>query len=546
MKNTINGFVFEEMVLNGLNNLINHEKEINAMNVFPVADGDTGTNMRLTLENGYKKASHQEHLGLYLKELSAGMLLGARGNSGVILSQLFKGIAISLARCGMANPREIKEALILAYKTAYQAVINPVEGTILTVAREGIDKIKEQIFGKIKIDSVFSMYLAEMRVSLEKTPTILPVLKEAGVLDSGAYGYITIIEGMYKALIGEKIETGKEVIKKQETETNPIFFNENSEFVEGYCMEFLLQLMNSKDYKNTFNFDSFVGTLKQLGNSIVALKEGTIIKVHIHTMIPGDVMKLARVYGEFISFKLENMQVQHNEYVHKQKSEKKLEHKPLQTIAVVDGEGIESIYKDMGCDIVIQGGQTMNTSSEEFVDAINRTDAEDVVIFPKNKNILEAARQAVDMSEAKNVTIIPTETVLEGYYALAMDLPDVDNKTRIASLKDGASDIISISIGDAIKEYKDEDISISIGDKVGILNGKMSATSETIKDTLDILLSKIEDIEDKAGIIVFKGESCPQNIEDDITDLINEKYDHLDIQVFDGDEHIYDVLIGVI
>ena len=546
MKNTINGFVFEEMVLNGLNNLINHEKEINAMNVFPVADGDTGTNMRLTLENGYKKASHQEHLGLYLKELSAGMLLGARGNSGVILSQLFKGIAISLARCGMANPREIKEALILAYKTAYQAVINPVEGTILTVAREGIDKIKEQIFGKIKIDSVFSMYLAEMRVSLEKTPTILPVLKEAGVLDSGAYGYITIIEGMYKALIGEKIETGKEAIKKQETETNPIFFNENSEFVEGYCMEFLLQLMNSKDYKNTFNFDSFVGTLKQLGNSIVALKEGTIIKVHIHTMIPGDVMKLARVYGEFISFKLENMQVQHNEYVHKQKSEKKLEHKPLQTIAVVDGEGIESIYKDMGCDIVIQGGQTMNTSSEEFVDAINRTDAEDVVIFPNNKNILEAARQAVDMSEAKNVTIIPTETVLEGYYALAMDLPDVDNKTRIASLKDGANGIISISIGDAIKEYKDEDISISIGDKVGILNSKMSAASKTIKDTLDILLGKIEDIEDKAGIIVFKGESCPQNIEDDITDLINEKYDHLDIQVFDGDEHIYDVLIGVI
>lgn len=546
MKNTINGFIFEEMVLNGLNNLINHEKEINAMNVFPVADGDTGTNMRLTLENGYKKASHQEHLGLYLKELSAGMLLGARGNSGVILSQLFKGIAISLARCGMANPREIKEALILAYKTAYQAVINPVEGTILTVAREGIDKIKDQVFGKIKIDSVFSLYLAEMRVSLEKTPTILPVLKEAGVLDSGAYGYITIIEGMHKALIGEKIETGKEIIKKQEAETNPIFFDENSEFVEGYCMEFLLQLMNSKDYKNTFNFDSFVGTLKLLGNSIVALKEGTIIKVHIHTMIPGDVMKLARVYGEFISFKLENMQVQHNEYVHKQKSEKKLEHKPLQTIAVVDGEGIESIYKDMGCDIVIQGGQTMNTSSEEFVDAINRTDADDVVIFPNNKNILEAARQAVAMSEAKNVTIIPTETVLEGYYALAMDLPDVDNKTRIASLKDGANGIISISIGDAIKEYKDEDISISIGDKVGILNGKMSAASKNIKDTLDILLSKIEDIEDRAGIIVFKGESCPQNIEDDITDLINEKYDHLDVQVFDGDEHIYDVLIGVI
>ena len=546
MKNVINGIIFEKMILNGLNNLINHEREINAMNVFPVADGDTGTNMRLTLENGYKRAQHNEHLGSYLKELSAGMLLGARGNSGVILSQLFKGIAQSLARCSIANPREIKESLILAYQTAYQAVINPVEGTILTVAREGIEHTKDQVFGKVKIDTVFAMYLAEMRVSLEKTPTILPVLKEAGVLDSGAYGYIIIVEGMLKALLGEKIETGLEEIKKQEETPTSVFFDENSEFNEGYCMEFLLQLMNSKNYQQTFNFDAFVDSLKQLGNSIVALREGTIIKVHIHTLVPGQVMEIAREYGEFVSFKLENMQVQHNEYIYKQKQEKKLDHKPLQIIAVVDGEGIESLYKEMGCDIVLQGGQTMNTSSEEFVYAINRTDADDVIIFPNNKNILEAARQAVSVSEAKNVTIIPTETVLEGYYALAMDLPDMDNKTRIESLRSGVEGIISISIGDAIKEYKDEEFSCSIGDKVGILNGKMMGAAKSIKETLDILLSKIEDIEDKAGIIVFKGESCSANIEEDITNLIDEKYDHLDVQIFEGDEHIYDVLIGVI
>ena len=546
MKNVINGIIFEKMILNGLNNLINHEREINAMNVFPVADGDTGTNMRLTLENGYKRAQHNEHLGSYLKELSAGMLLGARGNSGVILSQLFKGIAQSLARCSIANPREIKESLILAYQTAYQAVINPVEGTILTVAREGIEHTKDQVFGKVKIDTVFAMYLAEMRVSLEKTPTILPVLKEAGVLDSGAYGYIIIVEGMLKALLGEKIETGLEEIKKQEETPTSVFFDENSEFNEGYCMEFLLQLMNSKNYQQTFIFDAFVDSLKQLGNSIVALREGTIIKVHIHTLVPGQVMEIAREYGEFVSFKLENMQVQHNEYIYKQKQEKKLDHKPLQIIAVVDGEGIESLYKEMGCDIVLQGGQTMNTSSEEFVYAINRTDADDVIIFPNNKNILEAARQAVSVSEASNVTIIPTETVLEGYYALAMDLPDMDNKTRIESLRSGVEGIISISIGDAIKEYKDEEFSCSIGDKVGILNGKMMGAAKSIKETLDILLSKIEDIEDKAGIIVFKGESCSANIEEDITNLINEKYDHLDVQIFEGDEHIYDVLIGVI
>ena len=549
MKNRIDGYLFEEMILNGLNNLINHEKEINAMNVFPVADGDTGTNMRLTIENGYKRAGHIQHLGQYLKELSSGMLLGARGNSGVILSQLFKGIAQSLARDSIANPREIKEALVLAYQTAYSAVVKPVEGTILTVAREGIEHTKTQVFGRITVATVFAMYLAEMRITLEKTPTMLPVLKEAGVLDSGAYGYIIIIEGMHKALLGEKIETDQPVkIEKKENNDidNGIFFDENSSFDEGYCMEFLLQLLNSKDYQKTFKFDNFVETLKGMGNSLVALMDGSIVKIHIHTMNPADVMNLARQYGEFVAFKLDNMQVQHNEYVYKQKHEKKLEHKPLQIIAVVDGEGVEALYKEMGADIVIQGGQTMNTSSEEFVFAINRTDADDVIIFPNNSNILEAARQAVNVSGATNVTIIPTKTVLEGYYALAMDVPDAENNIRIDALKDGAEGIISISIGDAVKEYKDSDFSCSVGDKVGILNGKMCGAAKSVKETLDILLSKIEDIEDKAGLIVFKGECCAPNIKEELSDLISEKYDNLEVQFFDGDEHIYDVLIGVI
>ena len=547
MKNRIDGYIFEEMVLNGLNNLINHEKEINAMNVFPVADGDTGTNMRLTLENGYKRAGHIEHLGLYLKELSAGMLLGARGNSGVILSQFFKGIAQSLARCSIANPREIKESLILAYQTAYAAVIKPVEGTILTVAREGIERIKSQVFGRVSVATVYAMYLAEMRITLEKTPTMLPVLKEAGVLDSGAYGYIIIVEGMHKALLGEKIDTNQPIkIEKKEENVSDIFFDENSEFVEGYCTEFLLQLLNSKEYKKTFKFDAFVDELKTMGNSLVALEEGSIIKVHIHTLNPANVIALARQYGEFISFKLENMQIQHNEYVYKQKNEKKLDHKPLHIIAVVDGEGVEALYKEMGADIVIQGGQTMNTSSEEFVFAINRCDADDIVIFPNNSNILEAARQAVDVVGANNVTIIPTKSVLEGYYALAMDLPDEDNETRISSLRSGAEDIISISIGDAVKEYKDSELSCQIGDKVGVLNGHIAGVAKTIKETLDILLSKIDDIEDKAGLIIFKGESCPKNLEEELSDLVNDKYDYLDVQFFEGDEHVYDVLIGVI
>lgn len=551
MTNRINGFIFEKMILNGLNSLINAEKEINSMNVFPVADGDTGTNMRLTIENGYKKAKHIEHLGLYLKDLAEGMLLGARGNSGVILSQLFKGMYLKLARCSIANPREIKEALINAYQTAYAAVVKPVEGTILTVSREGIENIKSQIYGRVSMENLFSMYIAEMKLSLERTPTLLPVLKEAGVLDSGAYGYITIIEGMYKALVGEKIEANAQVeidhaSINSSPELNSAFFNENSEFVEGYCLEFLLQLMNSKNYLKTFNFDSFVETLKQMGNSLVALIQDSVVKVHIHTLNPANVIALARTYGEFITFKLENMQVQHNEYVYNQTNAKKLEHKPLQIIAVVDGEGVENTFKEMGADIVIQGGQTMNTSSEEFVLALNRTDADNVVIFPNNPNILEAARQAVNIFNINNITIIPTNSVLEGYYALAMDLPDMDNEQRIASMESGAKDIISIAIGDAIKDYNDGELSCKAGDKIGILNNKVTAAATSMIEVLDILLSKINNIDEKSALVIFKGESCPFDLEDQINNLISNKYDHLEAQILEGEEHVYDVLVGVI
>ena len=474
MKNRINGTLFREMVLNGLNNLCNHEKEINAMNVFPVADGDTGTNMRLTIENGYKNAAPNEHLGTYLKDLSAGMLLGARGNSGVILSQLFKGIYLALARDGIANPREMKEALIRGYRTAYSAVVNPVEGTILTVAREGIENTKNQIYGDISFKTFFSIYLAEMNKSLERTPELLADLKEAGVLDSGAKGYIVIIEGMYKALLGTKINTEYVVETVDEAKEQKSFFGVDSKFEKGYCMEFLLQLLNAKKYQKTFNLDAFIEMLKPQGNSLVVLQEGTIVKVHIHTFNPSVIITLARQYGEFVAFKLENMQLQHNEYVSKKKE--KLPHKSLGIIAVVDGEGVEELFKSMGVDVVIQGGQTMNTSSQEFVNALEVMDADDIIILPNNPNIFEAAHQAVEMSNLANVTIIKSKTVLEGYYALAMDIPDADNKTRIKEMDDGKNGIVSISVASAAKEYKSKDVECHIGDKITVINGEVVAS----------------------------------------------------------------------
>ena len=544
MKNVIDGIMFRGMVYNALNNIYNNEKRINSMNVFPVADGDTGTNMRLTLEHGYKKAKSNKHLGLYLKDLSAGMLLGARGNSGVILSQLFKGMAVALRSCGVANPREIKEALIRGYKTAYRAVINPTEGTILTVAREGIDNIKEQIRGSITINQMFALYLKEMKESQLRTPDLLPVLKDAGVLDSGAEGYIVIVEGMYKFLLGEKIENEFGEIKTENTQETG-YFDENSTFEEGYCMEFLLQLMNSKNYKKTFRLDAFIETLKFLGNSLVVLQEGSIVKVHIHTLVPNEVMALSRQYGEYISFKLENMQLQHNEYIHEHPEKEVQTHKDFGVIAVVDGEGAENFFKEMNCHLVIQGGSTMNTSSEEFVNAIDAVNADHIVIFPNNSNIFEAANQAVKMANANNkVTIIPTRNILECYYALAMDLPDADYKTRIDALTQGSKDILSLSVSTAVKDFSSDSFNCKVGDKIGSIDEKMVLTGSSTLEVVKALLEKI-DLDEKSGLIIFKGTSFVDSDEVEIREMIEDNYS-LDVEFVQGDQHSYELLIGVI
>lgn len=542
--NLVDGIIFRGMVLNALNNIYKNEKRINSMNVFPVADGDTGTNMRLTLENGYKNSNETKHLGNYLKELSNGMLLGARGNSGVILSQLFSGLYVSLRNCGVANPRELKNAFTKAYQTAYAAVVNPVEGTILTVAREGIDNIANQIKGGITIAAVFALYLKEMKKSQLTTPDLLPVLKEAGVLDSGAEGYIVIIEGMYKYLIGEEIESDYVEVEpenKQET----AYFDENSVFEKGYCMEFLLQLLNAKNYKKGFILDFYIETLKQYGNSLVVLQNGTIVKVHIHTFVPNEVIVLSRQYGEFISFKLENMQVQHNEFVSKHPEKKLQEHKDFGIIAVVDGEGVENVLKDMNCHYIIQGGKTMNTSSEEFINAIETVNADHVVIFPNNSNIFEAANQAVKVMGANNVTIIPSNNILECYYALAMDVPDADYKTRINALNQGCRDIVALAISTAIKDYSSESFTCLTGDKVGFINNKMAVKSSNTLDVIKELFKLVENIEDKSGIIVFKGSEFDESLEDEIREYIEDEYS-LDIEFVDGGQQSFELLIGVI
>ena len=544
MKKSINGLFFQGMIRNALHNLINAEKELNSMNVFPVADGDTGTNMRLTLEHGYKKAQPTKHLGEYLVQLSSGMLLGARGNSGVILSQLFKGMSNELESKGIVNPRELKNALIEAYKVAYTAVVNPVEGTILTVAREGIENIKNLIKGEVSIDDTLNWYLDEMNRSLQETPNLLPTLKEANVLDSGAYGYIKIVEGMVKYLKGEIVDSDQTPEIEQKVTISQSFFDENSQFVEGYCMEFLLQLMNAKHYMERFNLNTFIDAIKPFGNSIVALQDGSIVKVHIHTLVPQEIISIARLYGEFISFKLENMQLQHNEFkiVHEHDDTPK---KEMAFIAVVDGAGLEASYRDMGVDIVLQGGQSMNTSANEFVNAINALNAEHIVIFPNNVNIIGAAKQAVTILKRKNVEVIPSRSMLDGFYALQVDVPEYSVEERINAFKENINNVDTITVSSAIKDYQNDSFSCKVGDKIGAINEELVSSQNDAFEAFKETISKVENIEDKCALVVFMGKSASEDLADQIQDYMYDNYDYIEVSITDGGENIYDLIAGL-
>ena len=547
MRKSINGNTFQKMLGYGLANIISAEKVINSMNVFPVADGDTGTNMRLTIEHGYKIAKPNKHLGLYLKDVAGGMLLGARGNSGVILSQLFKGMSNYFLSKGIANPGELREALISAYKTAYKSVLNPVEGTILTVAREGIENIKDKIFGKtITIEDTLKLYLDSMNKSLQHTPELLPVLKEAAVLDSGAFGYIKIFEGMYKCLIGEEIS--KEIVIPEVETNEPIisYFDENSDFLDGYCMEFLLQLLNCKNYKEQFELNNFIDMIKSFGNSIVALQEGSIVKVHIHTVHPSNVIDIARNYGEFISFKLENMQLQHNEYSVLNENKNKEKVKEIGIIAVANGDEICKAYRDLGADVVLDGGSSMNTSSDEFVHAIQSINAKKIIIFPNNINTVLAARQAVEIAKATEIaTVIESKTMMEGYYALQMDVPDAPAEDRIPDFKDNIDLVTTIGVSIASKDYASDEFNCVKGDYIATVNNKLKAKGKDAVDAFKNALNSLEDLGDKYAMIVFTGKGA-ESIEESLSNLLDNEFSDIEHSVSEGKQDVYLILAGLL
>ena len=565
----IDGAIFEKMLRNGLRNIEAAEREINRLNVFPVADGDTGTNMRLTVESGIRCAHSCRELNVYLGELSRGMLLGARGNSGVILSQIFRGIYLELSRTDEAGRTTLLNAFVRGYKVAYESVINPVEGTILTVAREGIEAVRGRKNRDATIESLLEDYIVSMKVVLDKTPDMLPVLGEMGVIDSGGKGYITIIEGMLMYLRGEVLpdtsQSGKaEAARASRADPDFSLFNESSVCDKGYCTEFILQRMTDPNYRQDFYSAQFTSELQALGDSLVSVEDGSRVKIHIHTKNPAPVIEHARQFGEFLTFKLENMSLQHSEYIRDKmaalseaqdcdgpvcetsvRPASGKTRKPLAVIAVANGKGTEALFTEFGCDRILDGGETMNTSSQEFLNAIEKLDAESIVILPNGGNIIMAAEQAVKLSGAQNVHILRSKSIMEGYYALAMDIPDCEETAlRIRQMENGIDNILTVAITRAVRDYKNSGVECEAGEYIAFLDSNACAASSNMIDTVLTALSKIDEIDDKDVCVILVGRDADVNA-DELTERINEAYPLLECSVLDGGQAIYDIILGI-
>ena len=568
-KHYLDGTDLKQMLGNGLRVLKSREKEINRLNVFPVADGDTGINMRLTLENGMKRAEDTEELGAYMNSLADGMLLSARGNSGVILSQLFKGIADSLKDQKRTDSAGLLIALKNAHKTAYEAVVRPVEGTILTVAREGVLRAERRLTADSTPEEVLRAVLEEMEEELLRTPELLPVLKEAGVVDSGAKGLICITDGMYRFLKGEIVpdSDGEEYLPVSAEGPDLSLFDENSAFTDGYCMEFILQRMNDVRYDQAFDAKRFIEELSALGDSVVAVPAGMRLKVHVHTKKPAPVILLAQKYGEFLTFKLENMQVQHNEHdlneenagaaedgtpvnligsVAEDSRILNAEKKPMAVIAVANGDGIRQMFTDLGCDIVIDGGTTMNTSTEEFLHAFGRVNADAIAVLANNKNVVRAAEQARELFRREDVHILPTTTLMEGYFALAMDVQDSDDVAyRLEQMQRGIESVDTLSVAASVRDYNYRGEKYPEGTFIGLLNDEILYGAEDEAECLVESLKRMKTIGERETLLIFRGKGVAEEEEERLYAALEEAFPELETEIVYGGQPVYRFLAGL-
>ena len=544
--NTIDAKMLSKMFLAGAKNLENHKEWINELNVFPVPDGDTGTNMTMTIMSAAREVSalgEEPAMATLCKAISSGSLRGARGNSGVILSQLFYGLAEGLKDHERADLDDFGRALANGVKCAYGAVAVPVEGTILTVAREAAENATKKIDKDISVYDFFKCYLNEMKLSLDRTPEILAVLKESGVIDSGGAGLVYIIEGFCKALAGEtfSFEAGQTGAKGTSLDFSK--FTEDSEMVFGYCTEMLLQLQKSKTDVDAFKVDGLIEYLSTIGDSIVAFKTGTVVKIHVHTMTPYKVLEYCQQYGEYLTVKIENMTLQHNETVEKKEEPRKIRpHKKYALVTTASGDGLIQLFTEMGADYVINGGQTNNPSSEDFLKAFEEVNADNIFVLPNNGNIILAANQAKDLYDKANIYVIETKSIGQGYSAISVLDYSSDDPEEIANdLKENMQASVTGMIAKSVRTTVANGVSIEKDDYMGFTGKTMLISTKSKIESTKKLIDELS--ENREFLIMVYGKTTEESDKEAINEYVASNHPELELYEVDGGQDVYDFIL---
>ena len=557
---TLNGNDLKNLLISGSNNLYNHYPEVDALNVFPVPDGDTGINMSLTCTSGANEIAKIEQSNCHgvARTFSRGLLMGARGNSGVITSQIFRGFAAAVENKEEIDAELLAAAFVNGSKVAYSAVMRPVEGTILTVIREASAGLNKQVEKGMSIEKALSIILDEAKASLKRTPELLPILKEVGVVDSGGSGLVRILEGMYLASIGQFVERNASDNVNENISSAAAMEMGEEEF--GYCTEFIMSL-GPDTVKKPFSQKPFSKWLNEHGNSLVVVVDEDIVKVHVHTMTPGEILNFAQQYGEFLKLKIENMTEQHHALEngadvtpHQDLVEEKEEDVALpaelsegyEIIAVSSGEGINEYFSELGVNHIVTGGQTMNPSSEDFVKEIKKAACKNVFILPNNSNILMAASQACDMVSELGITayVIPSKTIPQGIVAALSFDPDANPKENFRNMKSSLKNVKSGEVTFSIRDCEIKGVKIKKGDFIGIFEKEIICGIEDRNRCLIELLIKMVD-EDSSLLTLILGEDVSREDVFPVKKEIEDLFPDLNIDIREGKQPVYSFLVGI-
>jgi uncharacterized protein len=555
----LDGKRFAEMILAGASHLSNNAKMVDALNVFPVPDGDTGTNMNLSMTSGAKevKSNVSDHIGKVGVALSKGLLMGARGNSGVILSQIFRGFSKSIEKLDSISSIEFANAMEAGVETAYKAVMKPVEGTILTVAKDAAKKAVAESKKQPDITLLMESVLKEAKASLSRTPDLLPVLKEVGVVDSGGQGLVLVYEGFLAVLKGEELPGApmampslSELVSAEHHKS--VHSHINTEDIEfGYCTEFMVKLEDDKTSKNPFTEEKFRNDLSQYGDSLLVIADEEVVKVHIHAEHPGDVLTYGQKYGSLINMKIENMREQHSNLLYEEQQSHanptpvaKKEKQPFGIVAVAMGSGITELFKSIGAHAVIEGGQTMNPSTEDIVKAIEEVHADKIIILPNNKNIIMAAEQAAQVV-GDNVVVVPSKTVPQGMAALLAFNPGVELSSNRDAMTEALGSVKTGQLTYAVRDTNIDGLDIAKDDFMGISDGKIVTTDkDKIKATTNLLAEMVSADTDEILTLIY-GEDATEEDVTAIVSYIEENYEDLEVEVHNGNQPLYTFIISI-